>query len=173
MHEIGTWLIFLVHIWERISWSKCRKVDLEINPTALAYKFFIVGSSLHLNLFVWICQDFILPSGWQSSTTMIVLSGMRLWASGGGVMKMVYIELTRLFILYVWFIILYGVNKYIFFPVCSDYNHVRTWSVTRFRGMISTQPGIDASGVFQDILHWGVRPTSLLCVREWHRSVLL
>lgn len=27
------------------------------------------------------------------------------------------------------------------FPVCSEYNHVRTWSVTRFRGMISTQPG--------------------------------
>ncbi|XP_064621992.1 BTB/POZ domain-containing protein KCTD3-like [Lineus longissimus] len=25
--------------------------------------------------------------------------------------------------------------------VCSDSNHVRTWSVTRFRGMISTQPG--------------------------------
>lgn len=25
--------------------------------------------------------------------------------------------------------------------VCSEYNHVRTWGVTRFRGMISTQPG--------------------------------
>ena len=25
--------------------------------------------------------------------------------------------------------------------VCSEFNHVRTWSVTRFRGMISTQPG--------------------------------
>uniref|UniRef100_A0A8C5ESP1 BTB domain-containing protein n=1 Tax=Gouania willdenowi TaxID=441366 RepID=A0A8C5ESP1_GOUWI len=25
--------------------------------------------------------------------------------------------------------------------VCSDNNHVRTWTVTRFRGMISTQPG--------------------------------
>lgn len=25
--------------------------------------------------------------------------------------------------------------------VCSEYNHVRTWRVTRFRGMISTQPG--------------------------------
>lgn len=25
--------------------------------------------------------------------------------------------------------------------VCSEYNHARTWSVTRFRGMISTQPG--------------------------------
>ncbi|XP_057316512.1 BTB/POZ domain-containing protein KCTD3-like [Hydractinia symbiolongicarpus] len=25
--------------------------------------------------------------------------------------------------------------------VCSEYNHVRTWSITRFRGMISTQPG--------------------------------
>lgn len=26
-------------------------------------------------------------------------------------------------------------------PVCADNNHVRTWSVTRFRGTISTQPG--------------------------------
>lgn len=25
--------------------------------------------------------------------------------------------------------------------VCAEYNHVRSWSVTRFRGMISTQPG--------------------------------
>ena len=25
--------------------------------------------------------------------------------------------------------------------VCSEYNHVRSWCVTRFRGMISTQPG--------------------------------
>jgi len=25
--------------------------------------------------------------------------------------------------------------------VCAEYNHVRTWNVTRFRGMISTQPG--------------------------------
>ena len=25
--------------------------------------------------------------------------------------------------------------------VCSDNNHVRTWGVTRFRGMLSTQPG--------------------------------
>lgn len=32
---------------------------------------------------------------------------------------------------------------YLYFTisVCSEYNHVRTWSVTRFRGMISTQPG--------------------------------
>ena len=29
----------------------------------------------------------------------------------------------------------------IFLAVCSEYNHVRTWNVTRFRGMISTQPG--------------------------------
>ena len=25
--------------------------------------------------------------------------------------------------------------------VCSEFNHVRSWTVTRFRGMISTQPG--------------------------------
>jgi len=31
-------------------------------------------------------------------------------------------------------------EKYLI-SVCSEYNHVRTWSMTRFRGMISTQPG--------------------------------
>lgn len=31
-------------------------------------------------------------------------------------------------------------EKYLI-SVCSEYNHVRTWKVTRFRGMISTQPG--------------------------------
>lgn len=31
-------------------------------------------------------------------------------------------------------------EKYLI-SVCCEYNHVRTWSVTRFRGMISTQPG--------------------------------
>lgn len=29
----------------------------------------------------------------------------------------------------------------IYVAVCADNNHVRTWTVTRFRGMISTQPG--------------------------------
>ncbi|XP_031462984.1 SH3KBP1-binding protein 1-like, partial [Phasianus colchicus] len=29
----------------------------------------------------------------------------------------------------------------LFSSVCADNNHVRTWTVTRFRGMISTQPG--------------------------------
>lgn len=30
---------------------------------------------------------------------------------------------------------------YLCLSVCADNNHVRTWTVTRFRGMISTQPG--------------------------------
>uniref|UniRef100_A0AC34RB74 Uncharacterized protein n=1 Tax=Panagrolaimus sp. JU765 TaxID=591449 RepID=A0AC34RB74_9BILA len=33
--------------------------------------------------------------------------------------------------------------------VCSEYNHVRTWSVTRFRGMISTQPGCTSLSSFK------------------------
>lgn len=33
--------------------------------------------------------------------------------------------------------------------VCSEYNHVRTWSVTRFRGMISTQPGSKPEASFK------------------------
>lgn len=32
-------------------------------------------------------------------------------------------------------------KTFLIFTVCSDYNHVRTWNVTRFRGMLSTQPG--------------------------------
>ena len=33
--------------------------------------------------------------------------------------------------------------------MCSDDNHVRTWSVTRFRGMISTQPGSTSISSFK------------------------
>ncbi|XP_058808966.1 BTB/POZ domain-containing protein KCTD3 isoform X2 [Phymastichus coffea] len=33
--------------------------------------------------------------------------------------------------------------------VCSEYNHVRTWAVTRFRGMISTQPGSTPEASFK------------------------
>ncbi|XP_041969332.1 BTB/POZ domain-containing protein KCTD3 [Aricia agestis] len=32
--------------------------------------------------------------------------------------------------------------------VCSEYNHVRSWRVTRFRGMISTQPGTTPKAAF-------------------------
>ncbi|KJH52901.1 K+ channel tetramerization domain protein [Dictyocaulus viviparus] len=33
--------------------------------------------------------------------------------------------------------------------VCSEYNHVRSWIVTRFRGMISTQPGSTSLASFK------------------------
>lgn len=33
--------------------------------------------------------------------------------------------------------------------LCSEYNHVRTWGVTRFRGMISTQPGSTSVSSFK------------------------
>ncbi|XP_053613493.1 BTB/POZ domain-containing protein KCTD3 [Plodia interpunctella] len=33
--------------------------------------------------------------------------------------------------------------------VCSEYNHVRSWQVTRFRGMISTQPGTTPHAAFK------------------------
>jgi len=33
--------------------------------------------------------------------------------------------------------------------VCAEYNHVRTWNVTRFRGMISTQPGSTSLSSFK------------------------
>lgn len=35
--------------------------------------------------------------------------------------------------------------------VCSEYNHVRTWRVPRFRGMISTQPGSTPEASFKVI----------------------
>lgn len=33
--------------------------------------------------------------------------------------------------------------------VCSEYNHVRSWRVTRFRGMLSTQPGSTPEASFK------------------------
>lgn len=33
--------------------------------------------------------------------------------------------------------------------VCCEYNHVRSWRVTRFRGMISTQPGSTPEASFK------------------------
>ncbi|XP_023321940.1 BTB/POZ domain-containing protein KCTD3 [Eurytemora carolleeae] len=35
--------------------------------------------------------------------------------------------------------------------VCAEFNHVRTWDVTRFRGMISTQPGSTSLSSFKII----------------------
>jgi len=42
--------------------------------------------------------------------------------------------------------------------VCSEYNHVRTWNVTRFRGMISTQPGSTPLASFQIVSLEEVEP---------------
>ncbi|KAG7204009.1 hypothetical protein KM043_001871 [Ampulex compressa] len=42
--------------------------------------------------------------------------------------------------------------------VCSEYNHVRTWSVTRFRGMISTQPGSMPEASFKIVSLEAVEP---------------
>lgn len=42
--------------------------------------------------------------------------------------------------------------------VCSEYNHVRTWSVTRFRGMISTQPGSTPLASFKIVSLEDVEP---------------
>jgi len=39
-------------------------------------------------------------------------------------------------------------EKYLI-SVCNEYNHVRSWCVTRFRGMISTQPGSTPSSSFK------------------------
>lgn len=33
--------------------------------------------------------------------------------------------------------------------VCSEYNHGRSWALTRFRGMISTQPGSTPEASFK------------------------
>ncbi|XP_055902854.1 BTB/POZ domain-containing protein KCTD3 isoform X1 [Eupeodes corollae] len=39
-------------------------------------------------------------------------------------------------------------EKYLI-SVCSEYNHVRTWGVPRFRGMLSTQPGSTPKASFK------------------------
>lgn len=41
----------------------------------------------------------------------------------------------------IWLKLCVIVHHFLCVPVCADNNHVRTWTVTRFRGMISTQPG--------------------------------
>uniref|UniRef100_A0A914S6P9 Uncharacterized protein n=1 Tax=Parascaris equorum TaxID=6256 RepID=A0A914S6P9_PAREQ len=42
-----------------------------------------------------------------------------------------------------------SLKKQFFLAVCSEYNHVRSWGVTRFRGMISTQPGSTSLASFK------------------------
>lgn len=42
--------------------------------------------------------------------------------------------------------------------VCCEYNHVRSWRVTRFRGMISTQPGSTPEASFKIISLEAVEP---------------
>ena len=43
--------------------------------------------------------------------------------------------------------------------VCSEYNHVRTWGVTRFRGMISTQPGSTSVASFKIVSLEEIEPS--------------
>ncbi|XP_077520750.1 BTB/POZ domain-containing protein KCTD3 isoform X2 [Amblyomma americanum] len=50
-------------------------------------------------------------------------------------------------------------EKYLI-SVCSEYSHVRTWSVTRFRGMISTQPGSTPLASFKVVSLEDLEPTS-------------
>lgn len=42
--------------------------------------------------------------------------------------------------------------------VCCEYNHVRSWRVTRFRGMISTQPGSTPEASFKIVSLESVEP---------------
>lgn len=42
--------------------------------------------------------------------------------------------------------------------VCSEYNHVRTWRVPRFRGMISTQPGSTPEASFKVSTVFDLKP---------------
>ncbi|XP_057669542.1 BTB/POZ domain-containing protein KCTD3 [Diorhabda carinulata] len=43
--------------------------------------------------------------------------------------------------------------------VCSEYNHVRSWRVTRFRGMLSTQPGSTPEASFKIVALETIEPT--------------
>ncbi|XP_076235185.1 BTB/POZ domain-containing protein KCTD3 [Calliopsis andreniformis] len=42
--------------------------------------------------------------------------------------------------------------------VCSEYNHVRSWAVNRFRGMISTQPGSTPKASFKIVSLEAIEP---------------
>nr|XP_033324304.1 BTB/POZ domain-containing protein KCTD3 isoform X3 [Megalopta genalis] len=42
--------------------------------------------------------------------------------------------------------------------VCSEYNHVRSWAVKRFRGMISTQPGSTPEASFKIVSLEAIEP---------------
>uniref|UniRef100_H2YKV9 BTB domain-containing protein n=1 Tax=Ciona savignyi TaxID=51511 RepID=H2YKV9_CIOSA len=48
--------------------------------------------------------------------------------------------------------------------VCADNNHVRTWTVTRFRGMISTQPGSTPLASFKILALEPIDPASSYAV---------
>jgi WD40 repeat protein len=43
--------------------------------------------------------------------------------------------------------------------VCCEYNHVRSWRVTRFRGMLSTQPGSTPEASFKIVSLEAVEPS--------------
>ncbi|XP_066245472.1 BTB/POZ domain-containing protein KCTD3 isoform X1 [Euwallacea similis] len=43
--------------------------------------------------------------------------------------------------------------------VCSEYNHVRSWRVTRFRGMLSTQPGSAPEASFKIVALEAAEPS--------------
>lgn len=61
-----------------------------------------------------------------------------------------------------WFIKVTLSEKFLV-SVCSEYNHVRTWSVTRFRGMISTQPGSTPVASFKILSLEEVEPCISYC----------
>ncbi|CAG9859483.1 unnamed protein product [Phyllotreta striolata] len=44
--------------------------------------------------------------------------------------------------------------------VCSEYNHVRSWRVTRFRGMLSTQPGSTPEASFKIVALETIEPST-------------
>lgn len=46
--------------------------------------------------------------------------------------------------------------------VCSEYNHVRSWTMTRFRGMISTHPGSTPLSSFKIVSLDGLESNSYL-----------
>lgn len=56
--------------------------------------------------------------------------------------------------------------------VCSEYNHVRTWRVPRFRGMISTQPGSTPEASFKVSLKLKWENRSLQTVHQFSISFL-
>jgi len=110
------------------------------------FKPFWVGNLISIILFE---RDFDCPYRWSWDSNVITLDEPP-------------IPVGSRLSLFVWFTeqlrFQVTLSEKFLVSVCSEYNHVRTWSVTRFRGMISTQPGSTPVASFKIVALEEVEP---------------